>query len=53
MTKVGGISWNKSPKSKQGVRTRFYCRHCNRAYKMDWARKRHEGMCPLRRNPLR
>ena len=43
--KVGGISWSKSPKKKQGVQTRFICKVCSRQYKMDWAKQNHEKRC--------
>jgi|GEM_PF-1887277 len=43
--KFGGQSWNKSPKKKPGMITRFICKYCKRNYKVDWARKNHEKLC--------
>lgn len=41
----GGISWNRSPKSKKGVLSRFKCAICNREYKMVEMRDRHQKQC--------
>ena len=43
--KFGGVSWNKSLNHKQGVKTKFRCKYCNREYKMDWAKNNHERIC--------
>jgi len=48
MVKTGGVSWNKSPKGKRGVSTRFICQYCKRHYKMEWAKDNHEKNCKER-----
>lgn len=45
LVKQGGLSWNTSVKSKQGVKTNYKCSICGRMYKMDWAKSRHEKQC--------
>ena len=47
MVKIGGTSWNGSPKGKKGMQTRNKCRSCGREYKTDWARNKHEKVCPM------
>lgn len=47
--RIGGYSYNtNSP--KKGVRSRHKCKHCNREYKMDWARDKHQRTCGLNPN---
>ncbi len=43
--KVGGVSWNKSTNSKEGVTTKFKCDICGRRYKLEWAKINHEKLC--------
>jgi hypothetical protein len=43
--KIGGISWNMSPKKKRGIESRHVCKQCGRQYKMDWTKSNHEKLC--------
>jgi len=39
--KFGGVSWNRSPRHKQGVQAKHICSGCGRQYKMEWAKRNH------------
>lgn len=43
--KFGGVSWNSNIPSKPGIRAMFKCKGCNRAYKQEWTRDRHQKQC--------
>jgi hypothetical protein len=45
MTKQGGVSWSSSAKHKQGIQSRHKCKYCNRQYKQEWSKDRHEKNC--------
>jgi len=41
----GGVSWNTSRQSKKGVLSRFKCKICDREYKVEQMRDRHQKWC--------
>ena len=51
--KFGGVSWNSSIPSKKGVLSLFKCHVCNRAYKLEYYRDRHQKWCEQRNKGLR
>jgi transposase-like protein len=48
--KYGGVSWNRSSKSKVGIVTKYKCQVCGRQYKQDYTKAIHEKLCKNEKN---